>query len=281
MKFDEKHIDRVPHPRFPPFRAGIIVLLLAACDAGKQPTAPKPAIQAPASAPAKAEYEVEDTDNFMEKKLTIRIGDKLLEGPTGYLGIIDTADFNEDGVPDALVRSSTGGASCCEENDRFVSVVNGTVVEAEIPDWSNGEVVKENGHPLVKYESDDKTEFYTFDGKQAVKVRGIPHAVLETIAETPTLTNFANEENVSFEADINLDDKPERVTCDVWQRWGQFTACDFPLPGGGTQGMAFNPACQRVGALKTTRNGMRELVCDNNKLIYFDGKAWQQAKPRP
>ena len=204
---------------------------------------------------------------------------KRLEPPraeTSPMRLIAQKDFNGDGVMDALIEIVEAfGGSSEHTSASFITVADGKILMAPVPE---GKIVEEGGRFLIKAESDDATEYWGFNGQKAIKVRSLPHRKLETIAEVEGDPGY-------LEFDLDMDGKPEKILCDFWGKYNIYTACSLPLPGGMTQDIKFNNKnafyCVRVGVLKTQSNGYRELVCNNNSVIRFDGKAWMQLKPAP
>jgi serine/threonine protein kinase len=221
-------------------------------------------------------YKVEKTDNYLAARLVATFDGKRLEGPEGEYGLdMKVKDFNGDGVMDAYITQHFGGSGAVTV-DMFISVADGKIVEAPFP---GGVIVEESGRFLVKSEFDNATEYWGFDGKKAIKVRSVPHRVLETIAEVKKI----DDETGTLEADLDMDGKYDKITCDFWWRYGAYKSCTLPLPGGTTQvlDLVDKGLCNRVGVLKTQSNGYRELVCNNNAVIRFNGKTWVQLKPDP
>jgi serine/threonine protein kinase len=212
------------------------------------------------------------------------INDKRIEVPGEEPGktpvaLIAQKDFNGDGIMDALVEITRNYGGSGQMNDSmFITVVDGKIVMAPV---DGGKIVTEGGRSLVKSVSDDATEYWGFDGRKAIKVRSTQHRVLETTAEVKILNEY--DENGTMDVDLDMDGKFEIISCYFWWRHQVYTSCTLPLPDGLTQKIDFVPDtyCSRVGVLKTQSNGYRELVCNNNSVIRFDGKAWVQLKPAP
>ena len=224
-----------------------------------------------------AEGEIDEEDN--RHRLVANIHDEELKGPAAPIMFIEKeADFNGDGVMDALVTTS-GGGNCCPDTYMIASVHEGKVVTTELvfeggQDWGQTSVIEENGRLLVKHETDDATTFYAYGKDFDVKVRTVPHVVLKTEKEIHGEGNLYTGTDLerTLKADLNKDGKKEEITCTIWTRWGLLTNCSLPLPDGSSQ--TSEVQCYRFGVLRTSRNGYRELVCDNNKVIYFDGEKW-------
>ena len=215
----------------------------------------------------------------METTVVALINGKRLEVPGDNcpVDLIVQKDFNGDGVMDALISITRlcGGSGEWEET-MFVTVADGKIVTVPV---AGGKVVEEGGRFLIKSESDDATEYFGFDGQKAIMVRSVPHRKLAAIVEFRTKGGLNDNEVETLDADLDMDGKSDRITCHIWQRRAVVTSCILPLPGGRTEEIKLS--CGRVGVLNTLSNGYRELVCNNNAVIRFDGKGWEQLKPAP
>jgi serine/threonine protein kinase len=210
------------------------------------------------------------------------IDGKRLEVPGDVPGqtpvaLIAQKDFNGDGVMDALIEVTHlyGGSGEWGES-MFITIADGKIVFAPV---AEGTIVEEGRRFMVKAESDDATDYWGFDGQKAIMVRSVPHRKLAAITEFRTKGGLKDNEVETLETDLDMDGKSDRITCHISTRWGMVTSCVLPLPGGRTQEVELR--CVRVGVLKTQSNGYRELVCNNNAVIRFDGNVWVQLKPAP
>jgi len=188
-----------------------------------------------------------------------------------YMGMLERIeDFDGDGNPDALLSLSCLGSGCPSVH-RIVSLKNGILVSAEIPGGaSNTKVKEEGGRWYLVDEEIDTARYYGFDGKQIVFVKTVQSP--KTIAEVrgPGIPAF-DEPPRELSVDMDGDKKPERIVCDVWDRWGSLF-CHLPLPGGGTQRLSLG--CVRMGVLPSFSNGYHEMLCDFDIVIRFDGEKW-------
>ena len=218
----------------------------------------------------------EGTEATDEPHVVVEFDDQELAGPSAWsVTIVAQRDFNGDGVMDALV-SMSGGGNCCPDIYAFVTLRGGKVITAVFgdSDWAEFTVVEKNGQILVEQVTGSATNLYKFDGKSAIKVSEKLATVLATLVEINGIGGgyVGDETEKVLKADIDLDGKTDTITCGIWPRWGTLTGCGLPLPGGQTQTLEY--ACNRLGVLKTTRNGHREIVCDSDQVIYFEGKSW-------
>jgi hypothetical protein len=225
------------------------------------------------------EYKTTQKSDGSDSKLTITKDGNVIEGPSAYhIDVEFQKDFNQDGIMDALISTSDGG-NCCPDTYMFVTVAEGKVVTAELDyEWADYSVIEKDAQLLVEQKTEDLTNVYKFDGKTAIKLSTADKPVLKTIAEAHGVGPMysGDEETKIFRADLNMDGKQEKIECSIWPRWGTIS-CYLPVPAGSTYS---TENCDRVGVLESTRNGYHELVCNNDRVIYFDGKKWvmQQEK---
>jgi hypothetical protein len=244
-----------------------------------RPSSPAP----PARTPPEVSYDVTRDDDHAKQTLIATVDGKDFEGPSDEIVYVaEQADFNGDGIIDALVSMSAGGNAVPEEYS-FVTVADGKVVQAPIEgglgEWT---IIRENGRALVSSTEDTGTDVWGFDGTRAVKVRSTTIEPLKTLAEIRGVGAMYSKPDLTRTIDVDLDGdgQPDRIECAIWPRWGSFTSCELPLPRGRRE--EFQLACSsRVGVLDQTRNGYRELVCDTATVIFFNGRKWEQEeKPR-
>jgi hypothetical protein len=94
------------------------------------------------------------------------------------------------------------------------------------------------------------------------------------------MKRWHSNESETLYADLDTDGKPDQIVCMIWSKEGVATSCTLPLPGGKTQDIDLRALfCDRIGVLKTQSNGFRELVCNDNIVMRFDGDLWMVLKP--
>lgn len=209
-----------------------------------------------------------------EYRVILNPGVQVIVEPTFYiLRVEDQRDFNGDGIIDALISFSSGG-SCCPPTYAFLTIYNGKAfVSALAEDWAEYCVNEEGGHVIVSQKHLEATDYWRLEGTTAIKVGSKPK--LEAVAQIygAGAHYMGHEEALTLRVDIDEDGITDSITCGIWPRWGSLSNCVLPLPGGASQPLDI--ACDRLGALKTVRNGRHELVCNNDIVIYFDGTSWR------
>ena len=213
-------------------------------------------------------------------RLIFHPGAQVIIEPTDYrLQVEDQRDFNRDGIVDALI-SFHGGGSCCPPVYAFLTIYNNKAYASALPErWAEYSVSERRGYPTVSQKHLEATDHWQLKGTAAVKVGSKPKlkAVAEIYGVGP---HYMGPENKTLTLTVDIDDDggADSITCGIWPRWGSLSNCDLPLPGGTSQTLDFS--CNRLGALKTLRNGFHELVCDNDTVLYFDGKSWKTNEKR-
>ena len=82
-----------------------------------------------------------------------------------------------------------------------------------------------------------------------------------------------NPMQIVREFDGDGDDIADKLICDYWPRWGS-TVCDIDSSVFGYQDFSFG--CKRFGVLKSSSNGLSDLVCNYLSVLRFDGSAYFQ-----
>lgn len=203
---------------------------------------------------------------------------KKYSGPKFYAGHIETVkDFDRDGRQDALLVTSCGGNGCPEDY-RIVTLKNGKLVIAEIEsDFSIKYVKEERDKTYIVDQKIDYAYYYVFDGKKLViaKTEKALKAIKEVRGPGVRTDLEPPKPPKTLVFDIDQDNKPDRIVCDIWARWGSLL-CKLPLPDGKHQ--QFHYGCDRFGVLPSTNNGYHEFVCNFDMIVTFDGSRWVEKK---
>lgn len=195
-----------------------------------------------------------------------------------YMARIEAqADFDGDGIADALLSTNCGGNGCPESTFAFVTLKAGTLRVTPIGDALAGRVVDVRGTKFVELTQLAVTRTYVLTGTQAAPYSTQKHLVLHPVIAVEGLAPGAASGTRSFETDVDLDGKRETIQCKIWERWGSLL-CALPTPGGV---QVLSTGCMRFGPLPTSANGRREFVCNENLVVRFDGKRWMEPKRDP
>jgi len=215
--------------------------------------------------------------------------DAFPEGPPpeGRFALIDTvAHLDGDGVLDALVSTSDGG-NCCGPTFHVVSLhADGTFTASrgfEMGWGENYRIVADPSGPVLTFEDDGtRTRLAYRDGAVApldragvaplTAVREVTYDALQagTLPEVGT----ANGSPVyALTVDLDGDNQEDHLACRAWERWGAVVCT--PQRANGTPFMDDElPACHRLGVLATRTGGMADLVCDEQNVLRWDGRAY-------
>lgn len=191
-----------------------------------------------------------------------------------FASIEAQADFDGDGVADALLSTNCGGNGCPESTYAFVTVKAGALRVIPIGEALEGRVVEWQGARFVELKQPTETRLFVLTGTQAAPFATRKHLVLHPTVAVEGLQPGAAAGTRSFKADVDLDGKPETIECKIWERWGSLL-CTLPTPTGV---QTLSTGCERFGALPTSMNGRREFVCNTNMVVRFDGKRWAEPK---
>jgi hypothetical protein len=201
-----------------------------------------------------------------------------------YLSVVHEGDLDGDGLVDALIENASHSSYVMPEY-LFVAGTRGGRFVAQEFDSGRGLTVETwRGRLTAVVRSDN--EGYNFARPESVTRRfafedGHPVQVDEQReVEIAALANLRAED---FEADPNHervlwfdldgDGKKDALAGTLWARWGRIQwevrfADGRVSPGEG------NSACKRLGVLAEKTLGHRDLVCDFDARIRWDGQRY-------
>ena len=184
--------------------------------------------------------------------------------------VLETGDFDGDGLPDALIAMDTGG-NCCPQDFAVVSYRgNGfftTLGPPESMGWGGIDMATDEDGLLIRSHHSSTGFGNTEDREWQIDYRIRNGRVTEVarrenraeLVADPVLAiddvQAATEASIAF--DLNADGSPDEITCRFWDRWGLLN-CTITAAGLGLVGTL---ACPRIGVLPTTQNGWHELAC--------------------
>lgn len=212
-----------------------------------------------------------------EQRLVARTAKgEITSGPLDdYMVLIEKeADFDNDGTPDVLYSTNCGGNGCPESAYAFATVRSGKLALVPIGMATEARVSQDGATWLVELIQEGGSKTFVFATGKAVpyatKTRTVLHALVEVKGEAP----HGKGGKRSFKADVDLDGKPETITCTIWERWGSLL-CTLPTPTGP---QTLSTGCDRFGALPTSTQGRRDFVCNADLVLKFDGTKWNEPK---
>lgn len=78
-------------------------------------------------------------------------------------------------------------------------------------------------------------------------------------------------QSIILETHLDQDQVKDSIFCDYWLRWGSMS-CEI---WSSQTGPVKLPSCKRVGVLNNSTNGFRDLVCDRDEVLEYDGTGYK------
>jgi hypothetical protein len=185
-------------------------------------------------------------------------------------GILETGDFDGDGLTDALVNMDTGG-NCCPQDFAIISYRGDGFFAALGPPvsmgWGGIDVTMDADGLMIRSHHVSQGFGNADDAEWQVDYRIREGAITEVarrenvarLVATPELTmdQVLDGSEAVLTFDLNGDGSDDAIACRYWDRWGVLN-CSITAAGVGPAGAL---ACTRVGVLQTMQNGWHELSC--------------------
>ena len=221
-------------------------------------------------------------------KYIIELDDAELWYVTHFYKTIEAVvDLDGDGVGEVLLNTQSGG-NCCGPTFYIIKRVDegfyDILSHEELEGWPSVSINQlENRTTLlvrnvsegVENTSMEETivELKLADGKLRLisksSNKAMVHAVMQVTSEELKTTG-----DKTLEYDLDLDGKPDRLSCNYWERWGA-VSCTLTSSKHGQ--IAISGGCNRVGILPTTTNSMHNLVCDRSEILRWDSDKLEYA----
>lgn len=209
--------------------------------------------------------------------------------PEGRFALIDTvAHLDGDGVLDALVSTSDGG-NCCGPTFHVVSLhADGTFTASrgfEMGWGENYRIVADPSGPVLTFEDEGtRTRLAYRDGAVApldqstvaplTAVREVTYEAVQS-GTLPQVGTANGSPVYALAVDLDGDNQEDRLTCQAWERWGSVVCT--PERANGAPFMEALPGCERLGVLATRTGGMADLVCNEQNVLRWNGRAYEGA----
>lgn len=201
------------------------------------------------------------------------------------LSVVVESDLDGDGQTDALI--SDGGCSSYTPpyyhlvmgtmGDHFVAQELGVGVDIRVEAWRGRQtaVLKSNNEGYNLERPQEMTRRFAFERGRAVVVdeqHAVEQKALANLrAEDFLGANPGQEKILSF--DLDGDGKKDALAGTLWERWGrilwQIRFADGRVSDGGN-----DHACKRLGVLAEKTMGYRDLVCDFDTRITWNGRVY-------
>jgi hypothetical protein len=198
--------------------------------------------------------------------------------------VLETGDFDGDGLPDALIAMDTGG-NCCPQDFAVVSYRGdgffATLGPPQSMGWGGIDVITDDDGLLIRSHHASSGMGNTEDREWQIDYR-IRDGLVTEVARRENLAELAADPVLTIEDvletlearmvfDLNADGLPDEVSCRFWDRWGVLN-CTITAAGQGEVGTL---ACPRIGILPTMQNGWHELTCGRRSVA-----AWSEGEYR-
>jgi hypothetical protein len=214
----------------------------------------------------------------------------IAESESQCLSIVDQKDFDADGYVDALVEHINGcGGNCCGNSYFFVSYDgNGKFRKSQDfgYSWSNGPTIERwKEHWSVQVLSENQgvntddvqevTERFVLDSGKAVRVEQshVDPLPAEIELKSSSFDPKVPDERRSIAFDLDNDGVPDTISATLVFRWGTLDWIVNFANGKTTEGGG--RSCKRIGVLRASSHGVRDLVCDLNTVLHWDGRQYK------
>ena len=205
--------------------------------------------------------------------------------------VVSTSDLDRDGWLDAIIALSSGG-NCCAPSYLVVSYRgDGFFVASSHPDfwsWQDPELIDTPSGSVIRVVAvpagvgntsmeEWRYDFRLVNGRLQLVSKLQNSAMIHAkVSMTSEAVIKRGKEQGIIKADIDGDGKPDTMTCQYWERWGALGACEVATARFGK--IQLGLGCQRWGILETETNGLRDLVCNRDIVLKFDGSQYVEAQ---
>ncbi len=244
---------------------------------------------AAAYAASQIEYSVEkpgDLYSVLLAKANGKTYTLIDESKKACLEVVDTRDWDGNGLTDAMVKRITAcGGNCCPDAFFFVSALPGGRFEisGDLADsWQDPAIEKWKGRWSVVIVSNNEgvnTErpveytrrFILRDGK-GVKVEESLRKSMAALVEMRSEIFHKADEEHSIRFDLDGDGKPDVISGALWERWGRIL---WSVRFANGKEFKSDTACKRIGVLSTKTGGVNDLVCDQDTVLRWTGEGYK------
>ena len=78
-------------------------------------------------------------------------------------------------------------------------------------------------------------------------------------------------QSIILETHLDQDQSKDSIICDYWPRWGSMF-CEIHTSQHGSGKLS---ACKRIGVLESSTRGLKDLVCDRDKVLKINGYSYE------
>jgi len=212
----------------------------------------------------------------------------ITENDEECLFISSQKDFDDNGFTDVLLGHTTCGGNCCpnsfsivyydgkggfKKGKSFGESWQDPIIQKWKNKWSVTLISNSEGYGNTELE--ETTTRFVFDQGKATK---IAESITEELEAEVNLRSSEfnpeiDDQIKSIQFDLNNDGIMESINAKYWMRWGSMI-WDVKLPNNET----YSPSvgCKRIGVLKSTNNGMHDLICNQSTIYQWNGTTYQK-----
>ena len=121
------------------------------------------------------------------------------------------------------------------------------------------------------------TRRFVLEKGEAIKVEEKRRQDIKSIVEMRS-EMFASEmcsgkdDTHTIEYDLDGDGEKDIISGKLWQRWGSIL---WSVRFSNGKEFSSSEACKRIGVLATKTNGVNNLVCDQDRVLRWNGSAYK------
>ena len=195
------------------------------------------------------------------------------------LDVVHEGDLDGDALTDAVIRSHQGGNCCApyyfvvsHRGDGFFSVHHHeSMYGYEIEVKNTGEeplieILDAVGSSDYPIEHEELTTLRFNEGNLEVVSQLINTALIPALVEVTGQDVQEADKLILF--DVDGDGREEEMIASYWERWGTVIIGDIVTTSKGE--VNFSVGCSRIGFMKSTTNGLHDIVCGRNDILRYD-----------
>lgn len=195
------------------------------------------------------------------------------------LEVIHEGDFDGDGLIDAIISSHPGGNCCApyyfvvsHRGDGFFSVHHHETMygyEIEIKNKDEEylieilDTVESSDYPIGH---EELTTLRFTEGNLEVVSQLTNTALIPALVEVTGQDVQEADKLILF--DVDADGREEEMIASYWDRWGTVIIGDIVTTSKGK--VTFSTGCSRIGFMKSTTNGLHDIVCGRTDVLRYD-----------
>ena len=216
------------------------------------------------------------------------------------LHIVRSDDFNNDQYEDVVIQHITAcGGNCCANSFQIFSFDGKKFHKSDIVgyDWNGIEIVEtELGFSFVIDDvhegagntsmCNDRVLVYKLTEQKFELInemidQQIP-AIIQLTSEDFEKTypnELGNVDNrISLTFDIDNDVKIDTLSASYWWRWGRLSSWEINFGNGSTYYSEEYSSPKRIGIMKSTTNGVHDIVMECDEILKWNGETFEQLK---